>query len=92
MLCIIIASGCIAERIKLFLDKLIHKDQTFITGRFIGENIRLIYDILHYTESNDVPGLLMLNDFEKAFDTLSWKFIQETLVFFLILVFQSKTG
>ena len=78
-----IASGCIAERIKLFLDKLIHKDQTgFIKGRFIGENIRLIYDIMHYTEWNDVPGLLMLIDFEKAFDTISWKFIQETLCFF----------
>ena len=70
-----IASGCIAERIKLFLDKLIHKDQTgFIKGRFTGENIRLIYGIMHYTESNDVPGLLMLFDFEKAFDTVSWKF------------------
>ena len=43
-----IASGCIAERLKLFLDKLIHKDHTgFIKGRFIGENIRLIYDIMH---------------------------------------------
>ena len=48
----------------------------------MGENIRLIYDIMHYTELNDVPGLLMLIDFEKAFDTVSWKFIQETLCFF----------
>ena len=78
-----IGSGCIAERIKLFLDKLIDKDQTgFIKDRFIGENIRLIYDTMHYTELNDVPGLLMLIDFEKAFDTVSWKFIQETLCFF----------
>ena len=66
-----IASGYIAERIKLFLDKLIHKDQTgFIKGRFMGGNIRLIYDIMHYIESNYVPGLLMLIDFEKAFDTV----------------------
>lgn len=78
-----LASGCIAERIKLYLDKLIHNDQTgFIKGRFIGENIRLIYDIMHYTESRQIPGLLMLIDFEKAFDTVSWKFIQETLCFF----------
>ena len=78
-----LASGCIAERIKGFLDKIIHCDQTgFIKGRFIGENIRLVYDIMHYTEIIQVPGLLMLIDFEKAFDTVSWNFIQDALYFF----------
>jgi len=67
-----IASGVIANRFKLFMDKLIHNDQTgFIKGRYIGENTRLIYDILHYTEENEIPGLLLLIDFEKAFDSLS---------------------
>ena len=75
-----LASGCIAERIKGFLDKIIHCDQTgFIKGRFIGENIRLVYDIMHYTEIIQVPGLLMLIDFEKAFVTVSWNFIQDAL-------------
>ena len=33
-----LASGCIVERIKGFLDKIIHCDQTgFVKGRFIGE-------------------------------------------------------
>jgi hypothetical protein len=33
-----IASGCIAERLKTKLNKLINRDQTgFIKGRFIGE-------------------------------------------------------
>ena len=48
----------------------------------IGENIRLVYDIMHYTEIIQVPGLLMLIDFEKAFDTVSWNFIQDALHFF----------
>jgi hypothetical protein len=47
-----------------------------------GENCRLIYDILHFTEENDIPGILLLIDFEKAFDSISWSFIYDTLKFF----------
>ena len=78
-----LASGCIAERIKSVLDKLISKDQTgFLSGRYIGENTRLIYDILHLTENLNIPGLLLIVDFEKAFDSISWKFIMNVLDFF----------
>lgn len=59
-----ITSGCISERIKRFLDKLISKDQTeFINGRLIGENFRIIDGIMNYTERNSIPGLLMMMDF-----------------------------
>jgi hypothetical protein len=52
--------------IQSLLDKLIDFDQAgFISGRYIGENIRLIYDMLQYTEENEIPGLLLLTDFEK---------------------------
>ena len=78
-----IASGAIANRIKHTLQKLIHTDQTgFISGRYLGENIRLIYDIMHYTEEQNIPGLLLLIYFEKAFDSVSWSFIYETLKYF----------
>ena len=78
-----IASGCIANRIKSVLDKLIDKDQTgFINGRYIGENIILIYDIMTYTEQHGIPGLVILIDFEKAFDSLSWSFIHKVLDIF----------
>ena len=78
-----LASSCIAERIKSVLTILINNDQTgLIPGRFIGENTRLIYDLLHYTEENDIPGILLLIDFEKAFDTISWIFIEQVLDFF----------
>ena len=53
-----LASGCIAERIGGLLDTLIHCDQTcFIKGRFIGENIRFVHDIMDYTENIQVPVL-----------------------------------
>ena len=78
-----IASGSIANRIKQVLNKLISTDQTgFIAGRFIGENTRLMYDILHFTEEQNIPGLILLIDFEKAFDSLSWSFIDKVLKLF----------
>ncbi len=50
-----IASGCIANRLKLYMDKLISRDQTgFLKGRFIGENIRLVYDLMNYTEKKTI--------------------------------------
>lgn len=78
-----IASGCIAERIKSTLSKLISNDQTgFISGRYIGENTRLIYDLMNYTEEENIPGLLLIIDFEKAFDSISWQFIYHVLKHF----------
>ena len=62
-----IASGCIAEKVKSVLDKLISKEQTgFMSVRHIFENTRLIYDILHITGDLDIPGLLLISDFEKG--------------------------
>ena len=78
-----IASGCIAQRIKSVLDYIINEDQTgFLSGRFIGENIRTVYDIMNYTEHYNIPGMIFLIDFEKAFDSISWNFIFKVLRFF----------
>ena len=77
-----IASGSIANRIKPNLDSLIDKDQTgFIQGRYMGENTRLLYDLMNHTEQKEIPGFLLLIDFEKAFDSLSWSFIRKALKF-----------
>ena len=73
----------IAERIKSCLKNIIHNDQTgFLKGRYIGENIVKICDILNYCEEEDIPALLITIDFEKAFDLLNWKFIDKSLTFF----------
>lgn len=78
-----IASGTIAYRIKKYIQKIIHPDQTaFLLGRKGAENVRLIYDIMQYTEEKNIPGLLVLVDFKKAFDSLSWSFIEKSLKFF----------
>ena len=54
------------------LDKFIYQDQKgFISGRYIGENIRLVYDILFETKQQNIPGLLLSIDFQQAFDSAS---------------------
>lgn len=74
-----IAAKAIAIRLKRVLPKLIDNDQTgFLKGRFIGENIRLIDATINYTSFKNIPGLLLFLDFEKAFDTVEWSFIQKT--------------
>ena len=77
------ASAVIANRIKTVLNKLIHEDQKgFLSGRYIGENIRIIYIVLFETQRQNIPGLILSIDFEKAFDTVSWKFIDKTLKYY----------
>ena len=75
-----LASGTIANRIKKVLDSIINKDQTgFIKGRSIVENIGIIYDMMKFTDEKNIPGLLLLIDFEKAFYSLSWNFLHKAL-------------
>ena len=70
----------LANKIKPFLETLIHGDQTgFMKGRYIGENVVRIMDIMQYTDENDIPAILMQIDFEKAFDSVEWAFIDRVL-------------
>ena len=75
-----IATKAIAKRIEPYLPTLIRSDQTgFIKGRYIGENIRLIEDVMEYTKVHNIPGILIALDFKKAFDSLEWGYIMNTL-------------
>jgi exonuclease III len=70
----------IAMRLKPLLPALINEDQRgYVTDRVIGENIRLIDDLMHCANAGLIEGILMLVDFEKAFDSLNWKFLNYTL-------------
>ena len=76
-------SGITANRLKAVLNTLIHENQKgFLSGHFICENTRLMYDIISQTEVQDKPGMVLLLDFEKAFDSVSWNYIIKVLQFF----------
>jgi hypothetical protein len=65
----------IAKRLETVLPLVINADQTgYIKGRYIGENVRLISDIISYTAAKNLPGLAVFLDFEKAFDSIEWNF------------------
>ena len=59
---------------------MISEDQTgFMANRYIGDNIRLIYDLISYLKKENMPGLLLCLDFEKAFDSVDWRFMFKVL-------------
>ena len=69
-----------AKRIETVLPKLVHSDQTgFMKGRYNGENIRLINDVMEYSMAEKKRGILASLDFKKAFDTLEWQFVKKIL-------------
>ena len=69
-----------AHRITKHLSSLIHPNQCgFIKGRYIGEALRTLIDIMEITKTKDIEGLLISVDYEKAFDFLSWEFIFKVL-------------
>jgi len=78
-----ITAKVLANRIKSVLPSIINDDHTgFMKSRFTGENIRLIDCIIQYAAKENIPGLLLFIDFEKAFDSLEWSFIVNSLRFF----------
>lgn len=48
-------------------------------NRYIGENIRLIFEMIEYLQKANKPGLLFFADYEKTFDSLNHQFIFNTL-------------
>ena len=68
-----IATKAIAMRLEKVLPKIIHPCQAgYIKGRYIGECIRIISDIMVFTKQKHVPGAAVFLDFEKAFDSIEW--------------------
>ena len=75
-----ILTKAIAKRLEKVLPKIINPDQTgYVKNRYIGENVRLILDIMSYTEEKNLPGAALFIDFRKAFDTIEWNFLTDTL-------------
>lgn len=72
-----IMAKCIAIRLKLVLTKIISENQCeFINGQYIGDNIRSLLEVIDLTEEENLSCIIVSINFEKAVDTISWKFLQ----------------
>ena len=62
-----IATKALALKLKKVLPQIINNAQTgYIEGRFIGQNIRKISDILSFAAEQNIEGIATFIDFEKA--------------------------
>ena len=76
-----VISGVIGNRFKKFLPEIIGLGQEgFVDGRYMGEVTRLLYDTIHDAYSTKgKKGIIMSIDFEKAFDSVSFSFMEKVI-------------
>ena len=73
-----IASRAIATRLLKVLHAVV--DQTCgVPGRFIGENVAYLRDVVDYASQAGVPCAIFSLSQERAFDRVDWGFMRDTL-------------
>ena len=75
-----LCARALAGRLLKVLQFVVHRDQTCgVKGRFIGENVALLRDVVRFTEETDLAAVILSLDQEKAFDRVDWGFLVSTL-------------
>jgi hypothetical protein len=76
-----ILAKVLTNRLKSVISSVVSSSQTCgVPGRFSGESVRLLQDIINHSNGNDIGGALISLDQEKAFDRVEWSFLQRVLV------------
>ena len=71
-----ILSQMMAARIKNVLPYITYHNQTgFIKDCYIGETVWPIFDIMELKADENIPGLMIFIDFQKACNSLEWNFL-----------------
>ena len=75
-----IGSKALAKRIEKVLHSLIHFNQcVYVKERSTFDALRTIEDTMNVTKSENISGLLVAIDFQKAIDSINWKFLENLL-------------
>ena len=69
------------DRLEGVVDKLISNSQTtFIKGRYILDGAVILHETLHELSQKKLKGVVMKIDFEKAYDSINWNFVEGVLI------------
>eukprot|EP00253_Pinus_taeda_P015128 PITA_15128 len=75
-----IISKVIANRLKVILSGIISQEQSgYVEGRQILDNILLAQEMIHSLHSRKEAGMLMQLDLSKAYDKVSWAYLEAVL-------------
>ena len=75
-----IVKKALVSHLEKVLPMTISSNQTgYVKGRYIGESIRIITGMMSITKKKNTPGLAVFLDFEKAFDSIEWCYLQKCL-------------
>ncbi len=78
-------SKAYADHLKEVMPSLVHPNQVaYVKNRFIGEGIRTIEEIMHFSKAQNIEAYALAIDFEKAFDSIDWNYLWEALEAFNI--------
>ena len=70
----------LANRVKKVIPSIISSSQTaYVRDRSITDSVKLVQDIIHLLDLQKSLGLLLLVDFQKAFDSINWKYVIDIL-------------
>lgn len=84
-----ILASVLAKRLKRGLPEVISETQTsFMSNSHISSNIRLIFDLLDYSEFINSEALILFLDFYKAFDTTEHHFLFSTALDLVLILSQ----
>jgi ribonuclease HI/exonuclease III len=73
----------IARRLKPLLPAIISPEQSgYVEGRQIMDSVILAHEVIHSLQKTKRAGMLLKLDLSKAFDNLSWEFMQAMLTAF----------
>jgi hypothetical protein len=75
-----IITKVLTNRIGMVADRIIKPSQTaFMPGRNILEGVIVLHESIHELHRKNLDGIILKLDFEKAYDKVKWKFLQQAM-------------
>ena len=73
----------LATRLGYVINSIVNPDQTgYLKGRNIQDNLRIMQDLIDYTQADNLPGIVCASDFKAAFNSVEHSFLFHALRMF----------